>query len=122
MAGREARAFLVRPVDDLDRRIGLVALLVQGAHRLERAEHAEDAVELAAGRLRIEVRAHADRRQLVVAARTAREHVADLVDRDRAAERLALRLEPVAHALVLVGQGQAPDAALRRRAELRPSP
>ena len=30
----EARALLVGPVDDLDRRVGLVALLVQRAHRL----------------------------------------------------------------------------------------
>jgi hypothetical protein len=48
-----------------------------------------------------------------------REHIADFVDRDRAAERLALRLEPVAHLAVEVCERQAADAALRRRADLR---
>ena len=47
------------------------------------------------------------------------EHVADLVDRDRAAKRLALRLEPVAHLPIEVGQGEPADAALGRAADLR---
>ena len=39
--------------------------------------------------------------------------------RHRAAQRLALRLEPVAHLAVLVGQRQPLDPALGRAAELR---
>src|SRR5580704_11619425 len=52
-------------------------------------------------------------------ARPAREHGADFVDRYGAAERLALRLEPVAHLPVEIGERQAANAALRRRANLR---
>src|SRR6185437_17000648 len=43
---------------------------------------------------------------------------ADLVDRDGAAERLALRLEPVAHLAVEIGQREAADAALWGGADL----
>jgi hypothetical protein len=116
---REARAFFVGPVDDLDRGIGLVAGLMERAHRFERPEHAERAVELAAGRLGVEVRAHGDRRKILVLAWPAREHVADLVDRDRAAEGLTLRLKPVAHLPVEVGQREPTDTALRGGADLR---
>ena len=116
---RKPRALFVGPVDDLDGRIGLVAGFVQRAHGFKRAEDAEHAVELAAGRLGIEMRAHGDRRKILVLARPAREHGADFVDRDGAAERLALRLEPVAHLPVEIGQRQAANAALRRRADLR---
>src|SRR6185295_10038215 len=51
----EARALLVGPVDDFDRREGLVACLHQCAQRFQCSEHAEHAVELAAGRLGIEM-------------------------------------------------------------------
>ncbi len=123
-AGRQhcrckARTFFVGPVHDLDRRIGLVAGLVQRPHRFERAEHAERAVELAAGRLGVEMRAHGDRRQCRVLARPPREHVADLVNRDRAAQRFTLHPKPAAHLPVKVGQGQPADTAFRRRADLR---
>jgi hypothetical protein len=115
---REARAFFVGPIDDLDRRIGLVAGLVERAHGFQRAEDAERAVEFAAGRLGVEMRAHGDRRKILVLARAAREHGADFVDRDSAAERLALRLEPVAHLAVEIGQRQAANTTFRRRADL----
>ena len=92
---------------------------MQRAHRFKRAKDAERAVELAAGRLRIEMRAHGDRAKSGIFARPAREHVADLVDGNGAAERLALRLEPVAHLPVEIGQGEAANAALRRRADFR---
>src|SRR6202034_3450432 len=115
----EPRAFLVGPVHDLDWRIGLVAGLVQRPHGLKRAEHAKGAVEFPASRLGIEMRTHCDRRQITVLARPPREHVADVVDRDGAAERLALRLEPIAYLAVEVGQRQPADAAFRRAADLR---
>src|SRR6185436_4271257 len=46
-------------------------------------------------------------------------HVAHAVNLHDAAQRLALRLEPVAHPLVLVGNRQPLDAALRSSAEFR---
>src|SRR5262249_27582196 len=58
----EARAFLVGPIDHLDRRMGLVARLNQRPQRLQRSEDAEHAIEFAAGRLGIEMAAHCDRR------------------------------------------------------------
>src|SRR6185312_16790107 len=78
---REARAFLVGPVDRLDRREGLVAGAAQGAQRLEGGENAERAVELAAARLRVEMTADADGRNVGALAGIAREHGAHLVDR-----------------------------------------
>ncbi len=41
----EARAFLVGPHRDLDRRLGLVAEIVEAAHHFEPGQHAIDAVE-----------------------------------------------------------------------------
>ncbi len=58
-------------------------------------------------------------RKILVLARPAREHGADFVDRDGAAERLALRLEPVAHLPVEVGERQPAKAALRSGADPR---
>ncbi len=117
--GREARAFFIGPIDDLDRRIGFVAGFVQRAHGFERAKDAQRAVEFAAGRLGVEMRAHGDRRQVRIFARPAHEHVADLIDGDGAAQRLALRLEPIAHLAVEIGQGEPADTAFRRAADLR---
>lgn len=57
---REARAFLVGPVDDADRRFGLDAGIVERADHFQRAERPQDAVILPAGRLGVEMRADAD--------------------------------------------------------------
>ena len=108
----EARALLVGPVDHLDRREGLVPGGVQRAQRLQRGQHPERSVELAAGRLGIEVAAHRDRRNADALALPAREHRAHVVHRHGAADLLAARLEPVAHLAVEVGQGEPADAAL----------
>ena len=51
--------------------------------------------------------------------RLEREHVADLVDRHGAAQRLALAAEPVADLPVEIGQREAADAAFRGAADLR---
>ena len=59
---REAAALLVGPVDHLERRRGLDAVVVQRADHLERRQHAERAVELAAGRLAVEMAAEQHRR------------------------------------------------------------
>ncbi len=62
---------------------------MQRAHHLEAREDAEHAVKLAAGRLRVEVGAHADRREIVAAAGTAGEHVPAIIHRHRAADGFA---------------------------------
>ena len=71
---REARAFLVGPVDDADRRFGFDPGVVQRAHHFQRAERAEHAVILAAGRLGVEMRADADGRLRHVASLAQAEH------------------------------------------------
>ena len=102
--GGEACALLVRPVDDRDGRIRLHVVIVQSLEDLERGQHADDAVVLATGGLRVEVAAEANGRQRVVRARARREDVADGVDLDGAAIALDLFNEPRAHALVVVVQ------------------
>jgi hypothetical protein len=64
----EARAFLVGPVGDHDRVLGLDAEIVERAHDFEAAEHAEHAVILAAGRLGVEVRADIDGQRIRIGA------------------------------------------------------
>src|SRR4051794_20337676 len=65
------------------------------------------------------MRTHADRRQVGALAGTAREHVATIIDGDRAADRLAGALEPVTDLAVVIGQREPADAAFRRTAEAR---
>ena len=62
---------------------------MQRAQRFQRGEHAERAVELAAGRLGVEMAAHGDGRDIVALAAAARKHGAHVVDGDGAAERAA---------------------------------
>src|SRR5262249_56635994 len=66
---REARALLVGPADHLDGCLGLVVEIVEGTDHLEACEHAVDAVKAAAGRLRVEMAAGEDGRQLGVPSR-----------------------------------------------------
>ena len=119
---REARALLVGPGDDLDRRLGLVAEIVQRAHHLEPGHHAVGAVELAAGRLGVEMAAGHDRRQARVAAGPAREDVADPVDRDGAAGLLAPADEEPPRLAVEIARREPAHPALRGRADLAPVP
>ena len=114
----EARAFLVGPHGDLDRMPGLDPDVVQRAHDFERRQDAENAVELAAGRLRVEMTAGHHWRQLRIGALAAREHVADLVDLDRAAGGLAPFREQVAALAVEIRQRLAVAAALGGGADL----
>ena len=118
MAGREARALLVGPVDHLDRIFRPDAEIVEGADHLERAEHAEHAVIAAAGRLGVEMAADHHRRQRRVGALAAGEHGAHAVDVDRHAGGLAPALEQPAALAVLVGQRLAVAAAAHARADL----
>ena len=60
---REAGAFLIGPVDQQQRRLGLGAGLVQRAHHLEPGQHAEHAVEFAARGLGVQMAADGDRRR-----------------------------------------------------------
>ena len=110
---REARALLVGPVDELDRRVGLDSRSRAGcaAPRARRARRARRRTcrRSAGCRDASPCRSAADRS----AAGRAREHVADLVDADCAAERLARARNQSRTALVFVGQRQPPDAALR---------
>src|SRR6185295_17917822 len=115
--GGEARTLLVGPVDDLDRREGLVARLHQCAQRFQRSKHAEHAVELAAGRLGIEMTPHRDRRNVGALARPSREHRTHVVNSDGAAKRLAAGAKPVAYLLVEIGQRETADTALGRAAD-----
>ncbi|MGY4344231.1 hypothetical protein ACVWXM_000695 [Bradyrhizobium sp. GM7.3] len=117
--GSEARTLFVGPVDDADRRLGFDPGVVQRADHFERTERSQNAVILAAGRLRVEMRADADGRL---------RHVASLAQPELRAERIGVHLqagvlaglaEPVAYQLVLRAQRQPPHAALGRRAELR---
>ena len=116
---REARAFLVGPGRDLDGGVGLVAEVVEGADDLEAREYAVDAVELAAGRLAVDVAAGHHRGQRVVPAGAARKNVAHPVDADAAAGLLAPLDEEVTRRLVHIGEREPADAALLRRPDLR---
>ncbi len=113
----EARALLVGPDDDLERRGGRDVVLVQGAQDFEPGEHAVDAVEAAAVRLGVEVAAGDDRRARIVAAGPAREDVAHVVDLDRAAYVAAPADEQIAALAVGVGQRQAARATMLARAD-----
>ncbi len=116
-AGAEARALLVGPDHEVDRRPGPEPGVVQAAHRLQPGEHAVGAVELAAHGLAVQVAAGHDRGPGVVRPGAPREDVAHSVDPDRAARRLAPAHEEVARLLVQVAERQAPDPAVRRGAD-----
>src|SRR5690349_8852768 len=93
--GGKAGALLVGPVDHLDGSEGLVAGLHQRAERLKCTKNTKNTIELAAGRLRVEVASHRDRRHIIPLARTPGEHRAHVVDRDGAPQRLAARAKPI---------------------------
>jgi hypothetical protein len=110
---REARALLVRPVDDLDRALRLDLEVVERAQDLEPGKQAEHAVELAARPLRVEMAADEHRRQAGIGPLAAQEHVAEPVDGERIPAFLGPALELVANLPVLVGERQAAQAAAR---------
>ena len=118
-AGLEARAFLVGPGDGHHRALGLDAGILQRFERLEGGEHAVHAVEAAAGRLAVHVRAAHHRQRRGIGAVAAHEQVADGVGEDREAARLGPGREQVARRGILRRQRLAVDAALRRAAQLR---
>ena len=78
-AGAEAR-LLPRPGDELDRAPRHDAARAQQVDRLDRAEHADDAVVAAGVQRRVDVRAGQHERRVRVAAGPAPEQVADCVE------------------------------------------
>src|SRR5262249_55416699 len=114
----ETRAFLIGPYHDLDGRIRLIAGIVERADDLEPGEHAIDAVEAAAGRLRVEMAAGHHRREVAAPPGAAREDVAHAIDADAAAGVLAPAHEEVATLAVEIAERQALRAAFRRRPDL----
>ena len=115
---RKPRAFLVGPGDDLDRRLGLVAEIVEAADDFEPGQHPIGAVELAAGRLGVEMAAGQHRRQTGVAAGPAGKDVADPVDADGAAGFLAPADEAAPRFAVEIARGEPAHAALGGGADL----
>ena len=117
-AGREATAFFIGPDHHFHRAAGLDVVLVEAAQDLKPGHHPEAAIELAAGRLGVDVAAGHHRRRVRVGAGATREDVADGIDTDRAALGLAPLNEEVARLAVQLGQCLAVDAALGRGAQL----
>ncbi len=117
--GGEARAFLVRPVDDDDGVLRLDVEVVHRAYDFETSEHAEHAVILAAGRLGVEMRADVDGQGVRVRAGARHEHVADLVDAHGEPSCLAPGLEEFAAFAIRIRQRLAIVAAGDAGADLR---
>ena len=76
----EAATFFVGPYNRFDRMLCLHVMIVQGLDDFETGQHAIDTVELATGRLRVEVTARDDRRERIVFALASRENIANGID------------------------------------------
>ena len=92
---------------------------MQRPQRFEPGEDPKRAVEFAAGRLGVEMRADRDRGQVGIFARSPREHVAHLIDGHGAAKRGTLRLKPIADLPIEIGQRETANAAFCGGADLR---
>ena len=115
----EPRAFLVGPVDHLDRALRANAGCVQRAQHLEAGEHAQNAIEAAARRLRVEVAADQYRSETRLAAFAAHEHGAEPINRDGTAEVTRPPAKQVAHCAVVIAERQSPQTAIRPPADRR---
>ena len=115
----KARALLVGPDRHFERGFGLDARIVQAAQHFQARQHAVVAIELAAGRLSVDVAAGDDGWQRVVATRTARKNVADRVDTHAATGRLGPAHEQIAPLAIELGERQAAHAAFGRGADAR---
>lgn len=115
----EARAFLVSPDGNFERRNRTHVIVIQRAQHFEARQHAIVAIELAARRLRIDMAARHHRRKIVTRARTAREDVADRIHAHGAADFLCPRDKKIAALLVELRQCETAHAALLRRADAR---
>ncbi|CFP00311.1 Uncharacterised protein [Bordetella pertussis] len=117
--GHEARAFLVGPDRQFQRRLGAHVVVLQRAHDLQSGQDAEASVELAAGGLGVDVAAGGHAGQFRTRAGPAAEDVADLVDGDFQARFAHPAHQQVAALAVQFGQRQAAIAALGRGADFR---
>jgi hypothetical protein len=115
---REARAFLVGPVHDLDGAPRFHLLFVQSSDHFQAGQDADDAVVAPAVHLGVEMAAHHDRGQRRVLTLSSRKNIADAVDRDGAASLAAPGDELVAHLAVGVGERDAGEAAGAADADL----
>jgi len=95
----------------------LIARILQRAQQLQARQHPDDAVELAARRLGIQMTADGDGWQAVIAPRATGEDIAHVVDGDRATGLFAGSDEPAAHLGVEFRERQPLDAALGRAAD-----
>src|SRR5262249_48907686 len=93
-------------------------MIVERAYNLECGHDAVGAVELAAGRLRVEVTPRQHRRKFGAPTRPPGEDIADRVDGDRAARVLTTADEAAARLAVQLRQRKPANAALRSRADL----
>ena len=118
-AGLEPRAFLVGPGDGDHGTLRLHAGILQGFQRLEGCKHAIHAVEAAAGRLAVHVRAAHHRPGIRLGALAPHEQVADRVGEGREAACPGPGTQQVAGRRILGRERLPIDAALRRAAELR---
>ena len=118
-AWRETRPFLVHPGGDLDGSPCRDAGVVHGFDRFDPGEHAVRPVELAAGRLAVDMRPGHDGRQAGVAAVPPQEQVACRVDENAEAEFRGPGGQPAARLDFFRGKRLPVDAALAGRAELR---
>ncbi|MCY1225621.1 hypothetical protein D9M72_378210 [compost metagenome] len=114
---REARALLVGPERNLQRRARDDAQVVERAHDLQAGQHAEVAVELAARGLGVDMAAGGHGARVGVAAGAACEDVADLVDAHVEPGLAAPLHHQVAPFAVGFGQRDAAHAAPGRGAD-----
>ena len=121
-ARREPAALLVGPGHQVDRVLGGDPGGIERLQRLQAGEHAEDAVEPAAGRLAVHVRARHDRRCRRIAARAAHEQVRDRIDRRLPAARAGPFQQQGARPDVVGRERLAVDAVAARWRRSRPSP
>ncbi len=91
-------------------------MIVQRLDHFESRQHAIDAVEFAAGRLRVQVAARHDHRQGIIAAGAAREQIADGIDPDLAAGGFCPFFEQPPPRHIGIAQGLPIASAARRRA------
>ena len=118
-AQAEARRFLRGKKDELDGTPRAEAGVLQGADRLQRAEHADRAVVASGMRNRVDVRSAGNRRQARFGARPARECVAHGIFADGEPGGGAPLLQPCARGQVHGGENDARDVGRLRDGEGR---
>ena len=93
--------------------------IVQGAHHLQRRQHAVVAIKFAAGGLGINMAAGDNRRQRRITPFPAHKDVADFIDGDAHPRRLRPANHQIPPLAIEIGERQTTAAALRRGADFR---